>query len=153
MVKSIDVPLGIPYLRDIYAFYHLLCTLLMLYYLPLPIYFLSYTTFNLLFPFTILVLLFTFSNLVLFLPFTTITFILHVPFTVFNLLYTISSLHVLLFIYFLYTFYHRTFNKLLYTSLVLLYTTSLLFLLLLHTFYSRNYKLNNKTNTKIINST
>ena len=59
------------------------------------------------------------------------------------------------FYFFLYLFiYYRQFNKLLYTILVLLYTTPFYFLLLLHTFYSRNFKLNySKTNMKIINST
>ena len=60
------------------------------------LFFLPFTTFNLLF----LVLLFTISNLLLFLPFTTFNLILHVPYTVFVLLYTTSSLHVLLFILF-----------------------------------------------------
>ena len=114
--------------------------------------FLPYTTFNLLF----LVLLFTISDLLLFLPFTTFNSkLLHVPYTVFVLLYTTSSLHVLLFILLLCFIPFTILNLINYYIPSWFYYIPLpfYFLLLLHTLYSRNNKLNNKTNMKIINST
>ena len=87
--------------------------------------FLPYTTFNLLF----LVLLFTISNHTFI--FTFYHFQFNITCTIYRLCFTIyhfqSTCTFIYFIIMFYTFYYPKFNKLLYTILVLLYTTSLLF--------------------------
>ena len=80
---------------------------------------------------------------------------LYVPYTVFLLLYTTSRLHVLLFIYFFFFIPFAIVNLKNYYIPSWFYYIPLpfYFLLLPRTFYSRNFKLNNKTNMKNINST